>query len=645
MILTDTNNSSIPVFSFAFPNGTPKALITEALESLPLLTQLLLTNLNVLELNVIDTLLDLKEKLGNKLFSKFLQSQYPLTAKEITQKLGMAELKQNLENAGLLNPTILDLLLQIGTEGCAALAKGSAELAVTLINQVFKVAGVTIPTLRALVKRENKGFNPFPTAEEIAIYQPATLVTITKKGKFKNLVAEVIETPDIFGRVQVRLVKTNAKKTFFLWEIELHQLITPDVEEEVPPAFIPPIINQFVLQDRDGEYGCLSDNDMANIREEAESCALQDADEDTGTLAIKWKHLLETVERYNLVPVESVLEIQTNVTPAPPSQKLLKQIAWARDRVAGLQRQIDECAGLGWKSEEKMKQERLHAQLHLDKALKVLCSGQPIEAPVDEPTSEIIVQLESERDSLLNEIEQLKNQLSHLDTPAPTDGIGPMDLPGSGDAIGPVDVEGPVDHLQEPAREIITKLESERNNLLEEINSLHARLQTNSISKPSITEYQFEPVSKVEDFQVGDCIRINAPDEGLQFGDIVVEVTEFGAIKTQWFGALGNSDFKLGWKFEKVLHPLQHLTVLPPPQPVSEEWKKLDGPLYEILEMVDTRGGVRLEPVKGCKILQHPTSSDQWYRFLTPSGQKLSKLSIDGEWVKEQSLTDCELDF
>ncbi|MCT7952958.1 hypothetical protein NG798_24475, partial [Ancylothrix sp. C2] len=605
--------------TITFPQGTPKALITEALESLPLLTQLLLTNLNVLELNVIDTLLDLKEKLGNKLFSKFLQSQYPLTAKEITQKLGMAELKQNLENAGLLNPTILDLLLQIGTEGCAALAKGSAELAVTLINQVFKVAGVTIPTLRALVKRENKGFNPFPTAEEIAIYQPATLVTITKKGKFKNWVAEVINTPDIFGRVQVRLVKTNAKKTFFWWEIELHQLTTPDVEEEVPPAFIPPIINQFVLQDRDGKYGCLSDNDMANVREDAETCAKQEATEDTGTLSIKWKHLLETVERYNLVPVESVLEIQTNVPPAPPSQKLLKQIAWARDRVAGLQRQIDQCAGLGWKSEEKMKQERLHAQLHLDKALKVLCSGQPIEEPVDEQASEIIVQLETERDSLLKEIEQLKSQLqTDLDNSAPLDAIGP------------------VDHLQEPASEIITKLETERDSLLEEINNLKTKLQTGSTGTTPANnlDYQFEPVLNVNDFKVGDCIRIGAPNRDLKFGDVVVEVTEFGEIKTQWFGTLNNKDLELGWKFDKVINPLQHLTTLPSPQPISEEWKQLDGPLYEIVEMVNARGGdVRLEPVKGCKIFQHPTPSNQWYGFLSPLGQKLSKPSIDGEWV------------
>ncbi|MCT7953592.1 hypothetical protein NG798_27730, partial [Ancylothrix sp. C2] len=291
-------------------------------------------------------------------------------------------------------------------------------------------------------------------------------------------------------------------------------------------------------------------------------------------------------------------------------------------------RQIDQCAGLGGKSEEMLKQGRLHAQLHLDKALKVLCSGQPIEEPVDEPATEIITKLESERDSLFNEIQQLKSQLqTNLETRAPGD------------------VTGPVDHLQEPATEIITKLESERNNLLEEINSLRVRLQTNSISKPSITDYQFEPVTKVEDFKVGDCIRISAPDEGIQFGDIVVEITGLGEIKTQWFGMLGNSDFKLGWKFDKVLHPLQHLTVLPPPQPISEEWKKLDGPLYEIMEMVSARGGVRLEPIKGCKILQHPRFADHWYQFLSPTGLKLSKPSIDGEWVKEQSLEDCELDF
>jgi hypothetical protein len=63
--------------------------------------------------------------------------------------------------------------------------------------------------------------------------------------------------------------------------------------------------------------------------------------------------------------------------------------------------------------------------------------------------------------------------------------------------------------------------------------------------------------------------------------------------------------------------------------------------------MVDARGGdVRLEQVLGCKILQHPTPSDKWYRFLTPTGQKISKPSIDGEWVKEQSpIDDSELDF
>ncbi|MCT7953073.1 hypothetical protein NG798_25065, partial [Ancylothrix sp. C2] len=60
--------SSITSCAIAFPKGTPETLITEALESLPLLKQLLSSNLNVLELNVIDTLLDLKEKLGNKLF-------------------------------------------------------------------------------------------------------------------------------------------------------------------------------------------------------------------------------------------------------------------------------------------------------------------------------------------------------------------------------------------------------------------------------------------------------------------------------------------------------------------------------------------------------------------------------------------------
>ncbi|MCT7953308.1 hypothetical protein NG798_26265, partial [Ancylothrix sp. C2] len=298
MSITMNTVNTIP-----FPVGTPKALITEALESLPLFHRLLETNRAFIEMEESISLLDLKEKLGNQAFSNLIKSQYPLTVKEITQKLGMAELKQNLEEAGLLNPPTLEALLQIGTEGCAALAKGSAELAATLINQIFDVAGVTVSTINALVRREEKGFNPLPSREEIAIYQPATLVTIIKPGKFKNLVAEVLETPDRLGRVQVKAVKTNRKHTFFWWEIELHQLTTPDVEEEIPPAFLPPIINQFVLQDRDGEYGCLSDNDMASVREDAETCAKQDATEDTGTLAIKWKHLLEAVEQYNLVPV------------------------------------------------------------------------------------------------------------------------------------------------------------------------------------------------------------------------------------------------------------------------------------------------------------------------------------------------------
>ncbi len=132
----------------------------------------------------------------------------------------------------------------------------------------------------------------------------------------------------------------------------------------------------------------------------------------------------------------------------------------------------------------------------------------------------------------------------------------------------------------------------------------------------------------------------------MKFGDVVVEVTEFGEIKTQWFGTLDNNDFKLGWKFEKVINPLQHLTVLPPPEPISEDWKNLDGPLYEIVEMVNARGGdVRLEPVKGCKIFQHPTPSNKWYGFLSPTGQKISKSAIDGEWVKEQSSAESELDF
>ena len=590
------------ISAISFPKGTPETLITEALESLPLFHRLNETNRSFLELEVSQSLLDLKEKLGNKVFSKLLQSRYPLTAKEITQKLGMAELKQNLENAGLLNATTLEALLQIGTEGCAALAKGSAELATTLISKVFDVAGVTIPTLRALVRRENKGFNPLPSKEEIAQYQPTTLVTITKPGRQKNWVAEVMDTPDILGRVQVRLVKTNRKKTLFWWEIELHQLTTPEGEEEVPPASLPSIIKQFVLQDTDGKYGGLSENDVESVRDYAETCARQDADEDTGLVVIKWKHLLEAVERFNLVPVESILQILESELPASPispapssplaspipqSNELVKEIAWVRKQLVALQEEMDKC--VEWETKGLLKQKHLHAQLRLDKALNALC-GEVVQESVD--------------------------------------------------VMEPVELE--------PATEIITKLESERNNLLHEINNLKSKLQTVSTGTPSPNnlDYQFEPVSKVEEFKAGDCIRIGAPDRDLKFGDVVVEITEFGEIKTQWFGTLNNKDLELGWKFDKVLHPLQHLTVLPPPQPISEDWKNLDGPLYEIVEMVNARGNdVRLEPIKGCKILQHPRAADHWYQFLSPTGQKLSKPSIDGEWVKEQSLEDCELDF
>ena len=656
MSITMNTVSTIP-----FPTGTPETLIVEALDSLPLFHRVNETNLGILELNVINELVDLKEKLGNKVFSKLLQSRYPLTAKEIAQKLGMAELKQNLEDAGLLNPTTLEALLQIGTEGCAALAKGSAELATTLISKVFKVAGVTIPTLRALVRRENKGFNPLPSREEIAGFQPTTLITITKPGRQKNWVAEVIDTPDILGRVQVRLVKTNRKKTLFWWEIELHQLTTPNLEEEVPPASLPPIIKQFVLQDTDGKYGGLSENDVESVRDYAETCARQDATEDTGLIAIKWKHLLEAVERFNLVPVESVLEILESVppasseppalseSPAPPSQKLIKDIAWTRKQLVALQEEIDKC--VEWETKGLLKQKQLHAQLRLDKALNALC-GEVVQGPVDVdesvdlgPASEIIAQLETERDSLLNQIEKLTSQLhTHLDAPALTDGIGPVKLQGSGDVVGPVD------HVQAPATEIIAKLETERDSLLHEINNLKNKLQTGSTGTPTPApnnlDYQFEPVTQIEQLKPGDCIRIGAPNRDLKFGDVVVEITEFGEIKTQWFGTLNNKDLELGWKFEKVVNPLHNLTTLPSPQPISEDWKQLDGPLYEIVEMVNARGGdVRLEPVKGCKILQHPTPSDKWYRFLTPTGHKIAKSAIDGEWVKEQSLVDCELDF
>ncbi|HEY9807896.1 MAG TPA: hypothetical protein V6D13_01020 [Halomicronema sp.] len=586
-----------------FPQGTPELLIQEALESLPLFHRLNKTNHCVLELDVIDHLLDLKEKLGNQVFNKLLKSHYPLTTKEITQKLGMAELKRNLEQTGLLNPTTLDYLLQIGTEGCAALAKGSEELAATLINQIFDVAGVTIGTLRALVRREKKGFNPLPSAEEIAIYQPSTLVTIIKPGRQKNWVAEVIETPDILGRVQVRLVKNNRKKTLFWWEVELHQLTTPDIEDELPPASLPQIIKQFVLQDTDGKYAPLSENDVESVREYAQTCAREDATEDSDTLAIKWKHLLEAVERYNLVPMESVLEIQESVTPASsespassstpatqPNQQLVKEIAGARKQLVALQEEIDKC--VEWETKGLLKQKQLHAQLRLDKALNALCDEVSVEESL--------------------EIQE------------------------------PVEVE--------PAGEIIIKLETERNNLLHEINSLKSQLVSDSTGSytvpPNKLDYQFEPITNLEELMAGDCIRISPPDRDLKFGDVIVEITEFGEVKTQWFGTLDNNDFKLGWKFEKVINPLQQLTVLPPPAPIAEEWKHLDGPLYEIVEMVDARAGeVRLEPVKGCKIIQHPTPSNGWYYFLSPTGQKISKPAIDGEWVKEQSSSYCELDF
>ena len=228
--------------TIAFLKGTPETLITEALESLPLLRRLLSTNRPILGLDVIDNLLDLEQKLGNQVFSRLLKSQYSLTAQEISQKLGMAELKPNLDRTGLLNRPKLDALLQIRTEGCAALAKVSEELAATLINQISDVAGLTISTIRALVRRETKGFNSLPTSEEIAIYQPTNLVTITKTGKIKNRVAEVLETPDTLRLVQVKQVKTNRKRTLFCWKIKLHQLTTPEIKVPIRNLTSPQIV-------------------------------------------------------------------------------------------------------------------------------------------------------------------------------------------------------------------------------------------------------------------------------------------------------------------------------------------------------------------------------------------------------------------
>ncbi|MCT7953380.1 hypothetical protein NG798_26630 [Ancylothrix sp. C2] len=311
--------------TIAFPKGTPQTLITEALKSLPLCHRLLSTNQPALELDVIDPLLDLKEKLGDKGFSKLVKSQYPLAVKEINQKLGMAELKRNLDGTGLLNPTILEALLQIGTEACAALAKGSEELAVTLINSISEVAGVTISTLKTLVRRERKGFNPLPTPKEIAIFQPTVLVTVTKNGKHKNWVAEVMEEPDALGRVQVRMLKTNRKSTLFWWEIEPHQLITPDVEDEIPITELEAIIKEFVVEGADDKYYPLPMYDVLRVKNRVQTLAKLDG-EDNSLLKIKWKHLLQTTEQYHCIPSVSILQATNAVPPASPKLEPSQQL-------------------------------------------------------------------------------------------------------------------------------------------------------------------------------------------------------------------------------------------------------------------------------------------------------------------------------
>jgi hypothetical protein len=188
------------------------------------------------------------------------------------------------------------------------------------------------------------------------------------------------------------------------------------------------------------------------------------------------------------VPVESVLEILEQVPPAsselpapsaspaapilpaPQSNELLKEIRQTRKLLVALQEEIDKC--VEWETKGLLKQKQLHAQLRLDKVLNVLCGEVPSE---------------------------------------------------------PMDVDGPV-------TEIIAQLETERNNLLHEINSLKNQLVTGSTGTPTPPsnnlDYQFEPVVKVEELKAGDCIRISAPNRDLKFGDVVVEITDFGEIKT-----------------------------------------------------------------------------------------------------------------
>lgn len=308
-----------------FPQGTPATLITEAVESLPLFNRLAETNRSFLELEESASLLDLKEKLGAQVFSKLIKSRYPLAWKEINQKLLMAELKQNLERTGNLTPSLYNALLSIGMETAAALTKASTELATYLIKTASQVTGVSTSIIKALVKREKKGFNPLPTPKEIEQYQPMILVNIIKEGKYKNLVAEVSEKPDALGRVQVMFLKNNRKRTFFWWEIEPHQLITPDVEEEIPTGELEGIIKEFVEDGGDDKYYPLAMQDVYNIKKYAQKLATVDTEENNGPVKTKWKHLLEAIERYYLIPSISILQLTNENTPASLEFKTSQQ--------------------------------------------------------------------------------------------------------------------------------------------------------------------------------------------------------------------------------------------------------------------------------------------------------------------------------
>ena len=445
--------------TIAFPKGTPQTLITEALEGLPLCHRLLSTNRPALELDVIDHLLDLKEKLGTQVFSKLVKSEYPLAAKEINQKLGMAELKRNLEQTGLLNPTILEALLQIGTEACSALAKGSEELAVTLINSISEVAGVTISTLRTLVRREKKGFNPLPTPEEIAIFQPTVLVNVIKNGKHKNWVAEVMEEPDALGRVQVMMLKTNRKSTLFWWEIEPHQLTTPDAEDEIPVTELEPIIKEFVVEGGDDKYYPLPMYDVQRVKNRVQTLATLDG-EDNGLLKIRWKHLLEATEQYHFIPAVSILQVTNTVPPASqelePGQqftgthsafpeenlKLIRNLKNYWQQITAINREIER--SILSDTRAHLMQIRHNTQSRFEQALNVLFSSvlllpeepvheaEPLEYVEPAPESEPIEYLESvdETESLeylepVPEIESLE-YLVPMDETEPVEYLEPV---------------------------------------------------------------------------------------------------------------------------------------------------------------------------------------------------------------------------